>query len=127
MGDGSVHRSSAPLSGPIIPARDLARRALRAEYQGVECLLAECGLHLRCEAVRRWPQPSDGPPLKQMVVRIDGRRAYRWRGVGQENEILNCSFSVDNKHSALSLMCKLLEKTSVCTEITDANNLHSYG
>src|SRR5258708_7762564 len=64
-------------------------------YRDVEELLAERGLDLSYETVRRWvlkfgpsiarqlrqhrPRPSDRWRLDEMVVRIAGKRMYLWR------------------------------------------------
>jgi transposase-like protein len=70
---------------PLCPDRD------------VEELLAERGLDLSYEMIRRWvpkfgpaiarrlrqrrPRPGDRWHLDEMVVRIAGRRMYLWRAV----------------------------------------------
>jgi putative transposase len=74
-------------------------------YRDVEDLLAERGLDISYETVRRWvlkfgpliarklrqrrPRPSDRWHLDEMVVRIAGRRMYLWRAVDHEGEILD--------------------------------------
>src|SRR5260370_42172882 len=73
-------------------------------YRDVEDLLAERGLDVSYETVRRWvlkfgatvakrlrrrrPRPSDRWYLDEMVVRIAGRRMYLWRAVDHEGDIL---------------------------------------
>src|SRR6202040_4283073 len=74
-------------------------------YRDVEELLAERGLEVSYETVRRWvlkfgpgfarrlrrsrPRPSDRWHLDEMVVRIAGKRMYLWRGVDHEGEVLD--------------------------------------
>src|SRR5690349_6129558 len=74
-------------------------------YRDVEELLAERGLDLSYETIRRWvlkfgpllarglrqrrPRPGNRWHLDEMVVRIAGRRMYLWRAVDQEGEILD--------------------------------------
>src|SRR5438128_4168632 len=69
-------------------------------YWDVEELLAERGLEVSYETVRRWvlkfgpgfarrlrrsrPRPSDRWHLDEMVVRIAGKRTYLWRAVDHE-------------------------------------------
>src|SRR3954451_9044128 len=69
-------------------------------YRDVEELLAERGLEVSYESVRRWvlkfgpafahrlrgsrPRPSDRWHLDEMVVRIAGKRMYLWRAVDHE-------------------------------------------
>src|SRR5437016_4163505 len=74
-------------------------------YRDVEDLLAERGLEISYETVRRWvlkfgpgiarklrrcrPRPSDRWHLDEMVVRIAGKRMYLWRAVDHEGEVLD--------------------------------------
>jgi putative transposase len=74
-------------------------------YRDVEDLLAERGLDVSYETVRRWvlkfgpmiarnlqrrrPRPSDRWHLDEMVVRIAGKRMYLWRAVDHEGEVLD--------------------------------------
>jgi putative transposase len=74
-------------------------------YRDVEELLAERGLDLSYETIRRWvlkfgpafarnlrrlrPRPADTWHLDEMVVSIRGRRMYLWRAVDSEGEILD--------------------------------------
>ena len=75
-------------------------------YRDVEELLAERGLEVSYETVRRWvlkfgatvaqrlrrrrPRPSDRWHLDEMVVRIAGRRMYLWRAVDHEARYWTC-------------------------------------
>ena len=74
-------------------------------YRDVEELLAERGLDVSYETIRRWvakfgtayarnlrrlrPRPADTWHLDEMVVSIQGRRLYLWRAVDSEGEILD--------------------------------------
>ena len=74
-------------------------------YRDVEELLAERGLDVSYETVRRWvrkfgpafarnlrrlrPRSADTWHLDEMVVSIRGRRMYLWRAVDSEGEILD--------------------------------------
>jgi putative transposase len=78
-------------------------------YRDVEELLAERGLEVSYETVRRWvlkfgpgiarklrrcrPRPSDRWHLDEMVVRIAGKRMYLWRAVDHEGRFSTCWFS----------------------------------
>src|SRR3954470_1386112 len=73
-------------------------------YRDVEDLLAERGLDVSYETIRRWVgkfgpaiarnlrqlrcKPSSRWHLDEMVVRINGRQMYLWRGVDDEGEVL---------------------------------------
>jgi hypothetical protein len=96
-------------------------------YRDVEELLAERGLDLSYETIRRWvlkfgpafarnlrrlqPRPADTWHLDEMVVSIRGRRMYLWRAVDSEGEILDLLVQPKrDKAAALRLMRKLLRK-----------------
>ena len=93
-------------------------------YRDVEELLAERGLDLSYETVRRWvlkfgpllarglrqrrPRPGDRWHLDEMVVRVAGRHMYLWRAVDQEGEVLDMLVQRRrDSRAALRLMRKL--------------------
>src|SRR5689334_11865145 len=113
-------------------------------YRDVEELLAERGLEVSYETVRRWvlkfgatvaqrlrrrrPRPSDRWHLDEMVVRIAGRRMYLWRAVDHEGEILDMLVQRRrNKRAALRLVRKLLRKHGVAPKLVVTDKLRSYG
>jgi transposase len=96
-------------------------------YRDVEELLAERGLDISYETVRRWvlkfgpaiarrlrqrrPRPSNRWHLDEMVVRIAGERLYLWRAVDDEGEVLDMLVQRRrDSWAALRLMRKLLMK-----------------
>src|SRR5207244_12468642 len=94
-------------------------------YRDVEELLAERGLEVSYETVRRWvlkfgpgfarrlrrSRPRDRWHLDEMVVRIAGRQMYLWRAVDHEGEVLDMLVQRRrDKRAALRLMRKLLRK-----------------
>ena len=103
-------------------------------YRDVEELLAERGLEVSYETVRRWvlkfgpgfarrlrrcrPRPSDRWHLDEMVVRIAGKRMYLWRAVDHEGEVLDMLVQRRrDKRAALRLMRKLLQEIRLRAEI----------
>src|ERR671925_2347773 len=74
-------------------------------YRDVEELLAERGLDISYETIRRWvlkfgpafarnlrrlrPRPAGIWHLDEMVVSIQGKRTYLWRAVDSGGEILD--------------------------------------
>jgi putative transposase len=103
-------------------------------YRDVEDLLAERGLDISYETVRRWvlkfgpliarqlrqcrPQPSDRWHLDEVVVRIASRRMYLWRAVDHEGEILDMLVQRRrDKRAALRLMRKLFKKAGLRAEV----------
>ena len=96
-------------------------------YRDVEELLAERGLDISYETMRRWvlklgptiarrlrqrrPRPSDRWHLDEMVIRIAGVRMYLWRAVDHEGEVLDMLVQRRrDTRAALRLMRKLLKK-----------------
>jgi transposase-like protein len=96
-------------------------------YRDVEELLAERGLNVSHETVRRWvlkfgqafarnlrrlrPHATDTWHLDEMVVSIQGRRMYLWRAVDSDGEILDVLVQPKrNKAAALKIIRKLLKK-----------------
>jgi transposase-like protein len=109
-------------------------------YRDVEELLAERGLDLSYETIRRWvlkfgpviarglrPRPGDRWHLDEMVGRIAGRRMYLWRAVDQEGEILDLLIQPRrDKRAALRLMRKPLKKQGFAPKRAVTDKLPSY-
>ena len=112
-------------------------------YRDVEELLAERGVEISYETVRRWvlkfgpviarrlrsrrPQPSDRWHLDEMVVRIAGKRMYLWRAVDHESEVLDMLVQRRrDSRAALRLMRKLLKKQGFAPKLLVTDKLGSY-
>src|ERR1700737_367073 len=112
-------------------------------YRDVEDLLAERGLDISYETVRRWvlkfgpviarrlrrrrPRPSDRWHLDEMVVRIAGTRMYLWRAVDHEGEVLDMLVQRRrDSRAALRLMRKLLRKQGFAPKLLVTDKLRSY-
>jgi len=104
----------------------------------IEDLLAERGVAVSYETVRRWVnhfgpviaadlrkrrlKPHTTWHLDEVYLKIDGRMVYLWRAVDAEGEVLDVLVqSKRNKHAALKLMRKLLKKYAFAPErlVTD--------
>src|SRR6202040_985594 len=113
-------------------------------YRDVEELLAERGLGVSYETVRRWvlkfgpgfarrlrrsrPRPSNRWHLDAMAVRIAGKRMYLWRAVDHEGEVLDMLVQRRrDKRAALRLMRKLLRKQGFAPKLLTTDKLGSYG
>ena len=96
-------------------------------YRDVEDLLAERGLDVSYETVRRWvlkfgpmfarelrrgrPRPTSRWHLDEMAVTIAGRQFWLWRAVDDEGEVLDLLVQRRrDKAAAENLMRKLLRK-----------------
>jgi transposase-like protein len=113
-------------------------------YRDVEDLLAERGLDVSYETVRRWvakfgliyarelrrrrPRPDGRWHLDEIFVSIGGKRMYLWRAVDSEGEVLEILLQRRrNKRAALKLMRKLLKKQGFVPEEIVSDKLRSYG
>src|ERR1700720_3650845 len=113
-------------------------------YRDVEELLAERGLEVSYETMRRWvlefgpgfarrlrrfrPRPSDRWHLDEMVVRIAGKLMYLWRAVDHEGEVLEILVQRRRDRSAaVKLMRKLLRKQGFAPTRVTTDKLRSYG
>jgi putative transposase len=162
--DGIVtqHRACGPTGRPI------AKRMQKISYAGyrfppeiiqqaiwlylrftlslrdVEDLLAERGVGVSYETVRRWVnhfgpkiaadlrkrrlKPHTTWHLDEVYLKIGGRMVYLWRAVDAEGEVLDVLVqSKRNKHAALKLMRKLLKKYAFVPERLVTDDLRSYG
>ena len=107
-------------------------------FRDVEDLLAERGVDVSYETVRRWalkfgpayakrlrrsrPEPHSQWHLDEMFVSIGGRQMYLWLAVDVEGEVLDFLVqSRRDKVAALKLIRKLLKKLGVAptTIVTD--------
>ena len=112
-------------------------------YRDVEELLAERGLDISYETIRRWvlkfgpaiarelrtrrPRPSAQWHLDEMVIRVRGRRLWLWRAVDSEGEVLDLLVQPKrDKAAALKLMRKLLKKQGYAPRVLVTDKLRSY-
>jgi transposase-like protein len=113
-------------------------------YRDVEDMLAERGIDVSYETVRRWslkfglgyartlrrlrPRPDGRWHLDEVFVSINGKRMYLWRAVDSEGEVLDILVqSWRNKKAALKLMRKLLKKQGFVPDAFVTDKLPSYG
>ncbi|HZG69788.1 MAG TPA: IS6 family transposase, partial [Herpetosiphonaceae bacterium] len=99
-------------------------------YRDVEELLAERGIEVSYETIRRWvltfgpliarrlrsrrPVPHRRWHLDEMFVRIGSRQMYLWRAVNAEGEVLDVLVQAKrDKRAAVKLMRKLLKKQGI--------------
>ena len=112
-------------------------------FRDVEDLLAERGIMVSYETVRRWvnhfgpmiaanlrkrrPKPYTTWHLDEVYLKIDGRMVYLWRAVDAEGEVLDVLVQAKrNKRAALKLMRKLLKKYGFVPDKLVTDNLRSY-
>ena len=110
----------------------------------VEDLLAERGIDVSYETVRRWvarfgtayakrlrtkrPKPDDRWHLDEMFVSIGGRQMYLWRAVDAEGEVLDILVQARrDKRAAAKLIRRLLKKQGFMPKTIVTDKLRSYG
>jgi len=128
---------------------DIIRRAIwlygrfTLSFRDVEELLAERGVDVSYESVRRWflkfglfiaanirrsrPRPSDHWHLDETVITIGGDQYWLWRAVDNEGEVLD--FLVQRRRNAKvarRLMIKLLKKYGFTPTRIVTDHLRSY-
>ena len=113
-------------------------------FRDVEDLLAERGVDVSYETVRRWvikfgpllarelrcrrARPTRCWHLDEMVVTIAGKRHWLWRAVDSEGEVLDMLVqSRRDTAAAVRLLRKLLRKQGFTPDIIVTDRLRSYG
>ena len=112
-------------------------------FRDVEELLAERGLDVSYETVRRWvlkfgplfakelrrrrPRPTSRWHLDEMAVTIAGRQFWLWRAVDDEGEVLDLLVQRRrDKAAAVKLMRKLLKRHGFAPDVLVTDRLRSY-
>jgi putative transposase len=112
-------------------------------FRDVEDLLAERGIMVSYETVRRWandfgpkiaadlrkrrPKPHTTWHWDEVYLKNDGRLVYLWRAVDSEGEVLDVLVQTKrNKAAAMKLMRKLLKKYGFLPENLVTDDLRSY-
>ena len=112
-------------------------------YRDIEEMLAERGVDVSYETVRRWflkfgpaiaanlrrsrPRPSDHWHLDEMVVTINGKRYWLWRAVDNEGEVLDFLIQPKrNTKAAKKLLIKLLKRQGFAPTRIVTDKLRSY-
>jgi putative transposase len=113
-------------------------------YRDVEDLLAERGIDVTYETVRRWVlkfgqayahrirrrrhRPDGCWHLDEVFVRISDQQLYLWRAVDSEGEVLDVLVQKRrNKRAALKLMRNLLKNQGIRPRQIVTDRLGSYG
>src|SRR5271156_2932925 len=113
-------------------------------YRDVEDLLAERGLMVSNESIRRWvvkfgpaiarnlretrPKAHNRWHLDEMVISTAGRRMYLWRAVDSEGEVLEILVQPRrDRAAALRLIRKLLRRQGFAPAAIVTDKLRSYG
>jgi len=109
----------------------------------IEVLMAERGIDVSYETVRRWieqfgpvfakrikarsPNPTTVWHLDEVYTKINGKMVYLWRAVDDEGSVLDIVVqSRRNKKAAIRLLRKLLKNNSVKPDRIVTDRLGSY-
>ena len=113
-------------------------------FRDVEDLLAERGIVVSYETIRRWvnhfgptiaadlrkrrPRAHTTWHLDEVYLKIGGRLVYLWRAVDSEGEVLDVLVQAKRyRRAALKLMHKLLKKHGFVPDLMITDELRSYG
>ena len=113
-------------------------------YRDAEDLLAERGLDVSYESVRRWVlkfgplfarelrrrrhRPTSRWHFDEMAVLIGGEQFWPWRAVDDEGEVLDLLVQRRrDKNAAVKLMRNLLRKQGFAPDVLVTDKLRSYG
>lgn len=113
-------------------------------YRDVEDLLAERGIAVTYETIRRWvmvfgptiarrlrasrPKPHGRWHLDEMFVRIGGRQMYLWRAVDAEGEVLDVLVQARrDARAAAKLMRKLVRRQGILPDAWVTDKCRAYG
>src|ERR1700712_285081 len=130
--------------------RDIIQRAVwmylrfTLSFRDVEELLAERGITVTYESIRRWvltfgpviarglrarrPKPHSRWHLDEVFVRIGGQQVYLWRAVDAEGEVLDGLVQPKrDRRAAQKLMRKLLKKQGMAPDAWVTDKCPVYG
>ena len=109
----------------------------------VEELLAERGIVVTYESIRRWvltlgpliarrlrarrPKPHSRWHLDEMVVRIGGKQMYLWRAVDAEGEVLDVLVQAKRDKKAARKLLKVAYATGITPEEWVTDKCPAYG
>ena len=109
-------------------------------YRDVEDMLAERGIDVSYETVRRWalkfgtiiarklrrgrPRPDGRWHLDEVFVSVNGKQLYVWRAVDSEGEVLDILVQPRrDRQAAFKLMRKLLKKQGIAPAVIVTDRL----
>ncbi len=136
------HRHRFPAE--IIAHANWLYHVFSLSLRDVELILAERGVIVSHESIRRWclkfgqafadklrrrrPRPGDKWHLDEVFIRIRGKVHYLWRAVDQEGEVLDILVqSRRNAKAAKRFFKKLLKGLQYVPRVIVTDKLKSYG
>src|SRR3712207_4733977 len=136
------HRHRFPAE--IIAHANWLYHVFSLSLRDVELILAERGVSVSHESIRRWclkfgqafadklrrrrPRPGDKWHLDEVFIRIRGKLHYLWRAVDQDGEVLDILVqSRRNAKAAKRFFKKLLKGLQYVPRVIVTDKLKSYG
>ena len=105
----------------------LAERGITVSYESIRRWINHFGPRIAADLRRRRPKPHTSWHLDEVYLKIDGSMVYLWRAVDAEGEILDVLVqSKRDKHAAVKLMRKLLKKYGFVPDRLITDDLRSY-
>ena len=106
----------------------LAHRGISVSYETLRCWTMKFGPQIAAKLRHRRAAPSPRWHLDEMVCKINGERAYLWRAVDDEGEVLDLVVQKRrDTGAALKLLQRLLGNQHVEPESIVTDGLASYG
>jgi transposase-like protein len=106
----------------------LAERGLDVSYETVRRWVLKFGPLFAQELARRRPRPTSRWHLDEMAVIIAGEQFWLWRAVDDEGEVLDLLVQRQRgKTAAVKLMRKLMKKQGFVPDVLVTDRLRSYG
>src|SRR5277367_2814383 len=105
----------------------LAERGITVSYETIRRWVNHCGPMVAADLRKRRPKPHTTWHLDEVYLKINGRMVYLWSAVDAEGEVLDVLVhSRRNKCAALKLMRKLLKNYGFVPEKLITDDLRSY-
>ena len=105
----------------------LAERGIEVSYETIRRWVARFGPEIAGDLRRRRPRAHPQWHLDEMFVSVGGRRMYLWRAVDQNGVVLDVLVQAKrNKQAARRLLRKLLKKHALAPRTIVTDKLQSY-
>jgi putative transposase len=105
----------------------LAERGITVSYESIRRWISHFGPAIAADLRRRRPKPHTSWHLDEVFLKIDGRMVYLWRAVDAEGEVLDVLVqSKRDKSAAMTLMRKLLKRYGFVPDRLITDDLRSY-
>src|SRR6266404_3470166 len=106
----------------------LAERGITVSYESIRRWISHFGALIAADLRKRRPKPHTSWHLDEVYLKIDGRLVYLWRAVDVEGEVLDVLVqSKRDQRAAMKVMRKLLKKYGFVPDRLITDDLQTYG